>query len=206
MRLRGAVVGAVVLAAAVACSSGDSGGEEPAAASSSAPAPTGSETGPAVPTPTPTPTLPAGCESLLPFTDLDQALGRPLFGETRQVTGVAQASIGRTGRLTCFYGLGKGGRGKAPVEVGVSTYRDAESATQRVAATVAAARGGGATSQTRATVAGQPTVVLGDAAGFTAVLAQGDRTIAVTVLRSLKGRPDRAAVAVAEKVVANWTR
>lgn len=205
MRLGGAVVGAAVLALAAACSSGDPDAEPPAAAPTSA-APSEGDTDPTGPTPTPTPSLPPGCESLLPFTDLDQALGRPLFGETRQVTGVPQASIGRTGRLTCFYGLAKGGRGKAPVEVGVSTYRDAESATKRVAATVASARTGGATSQSQATVAGQPATVLGDAAGFTAVVAQGNRTIAVTVLRSLKGRPDRAAVAVAEKVVANWAQ
>jgi hypothetical protein len=37
------------------------------------------------------------------------------------------------------------------------------------------------------------------------VLAQGRRTLAVTVLRSLKGvYPDKAAVAVAAKVLANW--
>lgn len=203
MRLGGAVVGAAVLALVTACSSGGDDDPPAAAPSSSAPAPSGSG-GSSAPTPTPTPALPPGCETLLPFTDLDRALGRPLFGETRAVEGVAQPSIGRTGRLTCYYGLAKGGRGAAPVEVGVSTYRDADSATKRVTATVAAVRGEGATSQAQATVAGQPTTVLGTKTGFTAVLAQGERTIAVTVLRTVRGNPDRSAVAIAERVVANW--
>lgn len=203
MRLRGAVVGTAVLAVAVACSSGSDPEAPPAAAPTSAPT-TGSS-GPAEPTPTPTPKLPAGCESLLPFTDLDQALGRPLFGETRQIQGVAQPSIGRTGRLTCYYGLPQGGRGTVPVEVGVSTYTDATKAADRVTATIAAARGSGATSQSTATVAGQPATVLGGKTSITVVTAQGDRTVAVTVQRSLQpGRTDRAAVAIAEKVVANW--
>ncbi len=194
-----------MLALAAACSSGDGDAEPTAAAATSTPAPTGSGDASGAPTPTPTPALPPGCESLLPFTDLDQALGRPLFGETRQIKGVAQPSIGRTGRLTCYYGLAKGGRGPIPVEVGVSTYEDAASAAERVTATVAAARGSGATSQANATVAGQPATVLGMPAGFTVVVAQGDRTIAVTVRRTLSRQPDRAAVAVAEKVAANWT-
>lgn len=191
----------VALATATGCSSG---GDEPAAAATSAPAPSASGSTSGTPTPTPTPELPPGCESLLPFTDLDQALGRPLFGGTRFVQGVAQASIGRTGRITCYYGLPK--RGAAPVEVGVSTYIDAESATQRVTATIAAGRTSGTTSESTATVAGQPATVLGNKTGFTVVVAQGNRTIAVTVLRTLGGQPNRAVVAVAEKVAANWTQ
>lgn len=194
----------VALATVTGCSSG---GDEPAAAATtSAPAPSASGSTSATPTPTPTPDLPPGCESLLPFTDLDQALGRPLFGETRVVEGVAQPSIGRTGRITCYYGLPKGGRSAAPVEVGVSTYTDAESATQRVTATIAAGRTSGTTSESTATIAGQPATVLGSKTGFTVVVAQGNRTIAVTVLRTLGGQPNRAVVAVAEKVAANWTR
>lgn len=199
MRLR--IVGIVVAAAAVGCSSG---GDDPVAApSSSAPAATSSA--PASPTPTPTPNLPSGCDSLLPFTDMDQALGRPLFGETRSVRGVAQPSIGRTARLTCQYGLPASGRGAAPVEVGVSTYVDEKSATDRVAATVAGIRtGGGASSQSQVTVAGLPATVVGNRSSFTCVLAKGDRTIAVTVQRSTRGQPDRSAIRIAEKIVANW--
>ncbi len=82
------MVGSAVLAAMASCSSGSDPEAPPAAAPTSA-APAASSD-PATPTPTPTPKLPSGCESLLPFTELDQALGRPLFGETRQIEGVAQ--------------------------------------------------------------------------------------------------------------------
>jgi hypothetical protein len=204
MTLRKVLLGLSVALAAAGCSSGDD--DPAAAATTSAPAASASTATSTAPTPTPTPALPVGCESLLPFTDLDQALGRPLFGETRFVQGVAQPSIGRTGRITCYYGLAKGGRGAAPVEVGASTYKDAESATQRVTATIAAGRSSGTTSETQATIAGQPATVLGSKTGFTVVVAQGDRTIAVTVLRTLRGQPNRAVVAVAEKVAANWTQ
>ena len=199
----GVLSGLVV--ALAACSSGGGGDTPAAAGTTSAPAPTGSDSASGgVPTPTPTPSLPDGCDGLLPFTDLDQALGRPLFGTTVYVEGVAQPSIGRTGRVTCQYGLPKGGKGPAPVEVGVSTYTDADSATKRIAATIAAARGAGATSQAAVTIGGLPGTVLGNKTGFTAVVAQENRTVAVTVLRSTKGHPDKAAAAVADKVLANW--
>jgi hypothetical protein len=204
MTLRRAVPQMLLGLAAVLAAGCTSGGNSQAAGTTSAPAPSASGSTSAAPTPTPTPNLPTGCDELLPFTDLDQALGRPLFGETRYVLGVAQPSIGRTGRVTCQYGLARGGRGPAPVEVGVSTYKDAESATQRVAATVAALRAG-ATSQTTGTVAGQPATVLGGRTGSTAVLAQGNRTVAVSVLRAVGGgKPDKVVLAIAEKVVANW--
>ncbi len=91
-----------------------------------------------------------------------------------------------------------------PLEVGVSTYVDAAKATERVTATIAAARASGASSQTSATVAGQPATVLGTGTAFTVVTAQGDRTVAVTVRRTLGSRPNQAAVTIAEKVLANW--
>lgn len=183
---------------------GCSGDDEPAAPATATPttAPSSGEPEAGTPTPSPTVALPGGCDSLLPFTDLDRALGRPLFGETAFVKGVAQPSINRTGRVTCRYGLPRGGRGAAPVEVGVSTYTDVESATRRVQATVSEQRGQGA-SQADATVSGLPATILGSRTAFTVVLAQGSRTIAVTLLRSLRGNPDRAAVAVAERVLAN---
>ena len=150
------------------------------------------------------PNLPGGCDQMLPFTDLDQALGRPLFGQSRYVLGVAEPSIGRTGRVTCQFGLAANGRGPALLEVGVSTYKDADSAASRVSATVAALRAG-ATSQKTATVAGQPATMIGTKADYNLVVAQGDRTVAVTLSRKLAGvKLDSAAVGVAERVLANW--
>lgn len=205
MTLRGIPVLLGLVVALAACSSG--GSDQPAAAGSPTGSAAPSSSGPesSTPTATPTPSLPGGCDSVLPFTDLDQALGRPLFGSSRYVLGVAEKSIGRTGRVTCQYGLAPNAKGAAPIEVGMSTYKDAASATDRVEATIAALRSG-ATSQAPATVAGQPATVIGSKTAFTAVLAQDDRTLAVTVQRSLKGHPDKAAVAIAAKVLANWGR
>lgn len=200
MRLPQAIPQVLVAIAVVACAAAGctSGGESSAAATTAPPA-SGSSSASATPTPSATAALPTGCDSMLPFTDLDRALGRPLFGETSFTLGLAQPSIGRTGRITCRYGLAKGGRGAAPVEVGVSTYVDTESATERVEATVAQERKQGATYTTE-TVSGLPATLISTRTAFTAVLAQGSRTIAVTVARAWLGR---SALAVAEKVLAN---
>jgi len=190
-----------IAALAAACSSGGSARSQAGATQTAAPTPTGSA---AAPTPTPTPNLPGGCDQMLPFTDLDHALGRPLFGPSRYVLGVAEPSIGRTGRVTCQFGLQPNGRGAAPLEVGVSTYKDADSANERVAATVAALRST-ATSQRSATVAGQQAVLIGTKKDDNLVVAQGDRTVAVTIARTLHvASLDKAAVGVAERVLANW--
>ena len=204
MTLRAVPVLVGLILGLAACTSDGSGSEPPAAAGSPTTSPASSATRSSTPTPTPAPDLPAGCDAVLPFTDLDQALGRPLFGGSRYIVGVAQPSIGRTGRVTCQYGVPTTGKGAAPLEVGMSTYKDAVSATDRVAATIAGLRSG-ATSQQAVTVAGQPTTVIGYKTGVTAVLAQGERTLAVSVSRSISD-PGRAAQAVAEKVLANWGR
>jgi hypothetical protein len=198
MLLRRAFLLVLVGLLGAGCSGGD---DDPDAAATSAP-PSSTASGSATPSPSPTAGLPTGCDSMLPFTDLDRALGRPLFGQTVFTEGVAQPSIGRTGRVTCRYGVARNGRGVPPVEVGVSTYTDIESATRRVQATISQLRSTGAT-QAEATVSGLPATVLGTGTSFTVVLAQGSRTIAVTLQRALGGSPDRAAVAVAERVLAN---
>jgi hypothetical protein len=199
-----AVLAALVLAG---CTSGDGDGGRAAPPATTA-APSGSATGSATPSASPTPDLPDGCEILLPFGDLDEALGRPLFGQSRFTKGVAQPSIGRTGRITCQYGLNAQGKGTPQVEVGISDYTDAEAATKRVQATVAAERGAGAT-QGEATVGGIPATLLGGGKVVTLVLAQGSRTVAVTLQRTLAPslgtgvNLNKAITAVAEKVLAN---
>jgi hypothetical protein len=197
-----------VLIAGLLAAGCSSGGDEPQAAPTTTAAPSGTVSATGSPTPSPTPVLPTGCETLLPFTDLDRALGRPLFGESRFTKGVAQASIGRTARVTCQYGLGRGGTGVAYVEVGISTYTDAEAAAKRVQATISAARGEGAT-QGEATVGGVPATLLGGGKVVTLVLAQGSRTVAVTLQRTLARTLgtgitlNQATTSVAEKVLTN---
>jgi hypothetical protein len=194
----------LLVGSAAACTSGGSDQPQAGASPSSSPAAASGSSG--TPTATPTPNLPGGCDQILPFSDLDQALGRPLFGQSRSVRGVAEPKIGRTGRVTCQFGLAANGRGPAMLEVGVSTYKDADSATDRVAATVAALRAN-ATSQKTATVAGQDATMIGTKTDYNLVVAQDDRTVAVTLSRKLTGvKLDAAAVAVAERVLANWGR
>ena len=151
---------AVPVVAVVLLGAGCSGDDDPPAAAPTSAAPTSGGSGSGSPSASASPAaLPTGCDSLLPFTDLDQALGRPLFGQTVFTKGVAQPSIGRTGRVTCGYGVPNNGRGVPPVEVGVSTYKDVESATSRVEATVSQLRAIGA-SQRAATVSGLPATAL----------------------------------------------
>src|SRR3954453_14248227 len=92
MTVRSVLLGLATVLAVAGCSSGG-GGTPQAAATTTAPAPSGSGDSAGSPTPTPTPNLPAGCDAMLPFTDLDQALGRPLFGATRDIVGVARPLI-----------------------------------------------------------------------------------------------------------------
>jgi hypothetical protein len=198
LRLASPLVLVVLLGAG--CSGG---GEAPETAPTSAPpasSASGSPSGSA--SASPAADLPTGCDSMLPFTDLDRALGRPLFGQTVFTKGVPQPSIGRTGRVTCGYGIPRTGKGPPPVEVGVSTYTDIESATRRVQATISSLRSAGAT-QADATVSGLPATVLGTGTSLTLVLAQGSRTVAVTVQRTLHTDHDRALVAIAERVLDN---
>jgi hypothetical protein len=190
-----------IAALTAACTSGGSDRPQAGGTQTAAPSATGSA---ATPTATPTPNLPAGCDQMLPFTDLDQALGRPLFGQSRYVLGVAEPAIGRTGRVTCQFGLAANGHGPALLEVGVSTYKDADSATSRISASVVALRAN-ATSQKTATVAGQQATMVGTKTDYNLVVAQGDRTVAVTLSRKLTGvKLDSAAVHVADRVLANW--
>ena len=73
-----------------------------------------------------------------------------------------------------------------------------------MAATVAALRAT-ATSQRGATVAGQQAVLIGTKTDDNLVVAQGNRTVAVTIARTLHvASLDDATVGVAEKVLANW--
>jgi hypothetical protein len=130
------------------------------------------------------PTLGGECEDLLPVSTVDDALGRPVFGRTAFVRGVAEPNIGRLTYLNCRYGLAAPVKGKpAPqplVEIGISLYNSASQASTRVQGTVADYRTHGA-SQQDAAVGNDPATILLGYGSPTLVLAEGPRTIAVTV-------------------------
>jgi hypothetical protein len=165
----------------------------------------GSATSTATPTPSAAP-LPASCGELLPLLDLDQALGFPLVGRTAYIEGVAEPKINRLGRVTCRYGLQTlpGNKTSPPrMELGVSVYTDAESATKRVDATVLDARSRGAAPK-QVQVGGHPgTVLLG--AGFQELVVAADtRTLALSFAGGLiRGDPSPRLLAVAELALKN---
>jgi hypothetical protein len=134
--------------------------------------------------------LPGTCDSLLPAAAVDNALGRSLGGQTAFVVGLPEKNIGRLGYLNCRYGLANGSPGTdagavAKAEIGVSLYKDAQSAAARIPATVDDYVAHGATSSTTQ-VDGLPATVLtgGAGAGYadpTLVVASGQRTVAVSM-------------------------
>lgn len=134
--------------------------------------------------------LPGTCADLLSLGTIEDALGHPVPGKIAFVVGLPDASTGRLTYLDCRYGITSAG-GTPGIEIGVNLYRTPAKAAARIAPTVSdfTAHGAAATS---ATVAGRPATVLlgglGSGYGPTVVLADGQRTIAVT-LQKAAGKP-----------------
>lgn len=155
---------------------------------------------------TPSSTEPASlggrCDSLLPVTTIDDALGRPVLGKTSDILGVAEPNIGRLTYLNCRYGIGATVKGKpAPtpgVEIGISLYNSVAQAARRVQGTVEDYRTHGATAQSAA-VNQLPATILVGYGGPTIVVAAGPRTVAVTVdAKLIAGAPTSGLVALAK--------
>jgi hypothetical protein len=127
--------------------------------------------------------LPTDCTLLLTHGTVNRALGKAVTGKTIYIKGVAEARIGRTGRVTCRYGV----KGKSiPIEAGISGYRTASQASTRVRVTVAAERDAGARVST-ATIGGQPATILLGKNGSLLVYRDSNRTVAVTLDRGVGG-------------------
>jgi hypothetical protein len=143
---------------------------------------------------------------VLPLLDLDQALGFPLVGRTAYIEGVPEPKINRLGRVTCRYGLQTlpGNKTSPPkMELGVSVYTDAESATKRVDATVLDARSKGAAPR-QVQVNGRPGTILLGAGVQELVAAVDTRTLALNFARGLvRGDPTPRLLAVAELALKN---
>jgi len=127
------LVGLVVLAGC----SGSPDAAPVVVATSSAPPP--SAPAPAT-TAAPVYELPQGCSGLLSLRQIDAALGTPLPGETTFTVGTGQPEIGRTGRITCGFGVVPATEDAAAadplMQLSVFTYTDAQAAADRVDATV----------------------------------------------------------------------
>lgn len=152
------------------------------------------------PTPSAMPTaLPGTCDTLLPLPVVADALGHSVPGQTAFVVGVAEADIGRLSYLNCRYGL-TGAQAPPKIEIGISLYRSADDAAQRIPATVDDFTAHGATAAA-VTVDGVPGQLLlggsGTGYGPTIVLASGQRTVAVTLAPNASADPRKDLTALA---------
>ncbi|MFI9011697.1 hypothetical protein ACIGNX_31120 [Actinosynnema sp. NPDC053489] len=89
--------------------------------------------------------LPDDCALVVPVEVVHQRLGRELPGEPMTIIGLPEPSLGRTGKIDCYYGVAdKQAVATSPVIVGLATYTDEATAAGRVTESVDAERGEGA--------------------------------------------------------------
>jgi hypothetical protein len=89
--------------------------------------------------------LPENCDEIVPGDQINQALGQELPGEGQQIVGVPEESVGRTGKIDCYYGIPPGKQiSAAMLIVGLATYTDELTARNRVTDSIEAERTDGA--------------------------------------------------------------
>lgn len=167
-------------------------GEAPPAAVPATSTPTSAPTSTpsAAPTTTAAPTyqLPATCAGLFTLVQLDDALGARLPGSSTYVVGAPEPAIGRTGRVTCGFGVtpatATAGASDPLLEVSVFTYTDGTAAADRVAAITAAQEGQGVPGAP-ATVPGAQAVLFTTPADTTLVATVAERTVSLTLVPGL---------------------
>ncbi|HEU5334227.1 MAG TPA: hypothetical protein VFU73_15710 [Actinocrinis sp.] len=106
--------------------------------------------------------LPKTCTAILTEANLQTAFGSPQSGDNDYGTYAPLPSIGRTGRVTCGFGIGideMGNPTDAAVTVSVITYTTAQEALTRLNATIGSSVGRGSASQP-ASVGGHPATIL----------------------------------------------
>ncbi|HEY0169143.1 MAG TPA: hypothetical protein VGB75_19015 [Jatrophihabitans sp.] len=191
---------------------GTGGDASSTSASASTSAPSSASTSAARPSATATakgePSLGGRCEDLLSVGAVNIALRRTVIGRTAFVLGVAEPDIGRLTYLNCRYGLSAPVKGKpAPqpqVEIGVSLYESAAQAARRVQATVENYRLNGAGDRPARVGSARGTMLSGYGLP-TLVVADGPRTVAVTVTPKLLTPGSTAELASLAKAVLDAT-
>ena len=106
--------------------------------------------------------LPKTCSSILSDQDLTSAFGSPQVGDTSYGNYAPLPTIGRTGRVTCGFGISvdqSGNEGQPVVTVSVITYDQASRAIERVADDVHSTVAKGAVAHP-AVVNGHPATIL----------------------------------------------
>ncbi|WP_146605064.1 hypothetical protein [Jiangella anatolica] len=139
--------------------------------------------------PTSTTGVPELCGDLASAGDVAQILQVPMQGETVRVyNDEFLPDSGRTGRLTCSYGVPEVPEGQTPpptpppvpLEIAVSGYTDAETAAGRIESTVDDAQAAGSV-VTAQPVAGHDGFLLSDAEDVSFVVAADVRTYVITL-------------------------
>lgn len=163
-----------------------------AGAAPAAPSPTPTPIASSTPAPTttaaPTYELPATCAGLLTGSQLEAALGARLPGTSTYVVGAPEPGIGRTGRVTCGFGVTPAtqtaGASDPLLEVSVFTYRDAAAATDRLEVLTSAQEAQGVPAGP-ATVTGAQAVLFAGPADTTLVAVLAERTVSLTLVPGL---------------------
>lgn len=195
--VRGVTLIAVGVAAGgllVGCGQKSDSNPQPPPSSSGTPSSTASGSGSATPSATGSPfALPESCADILTLDELDTAAGKPLPGQTLYIKGQAEPKIKRTGRVTCRYGVRKiGARTAIPLEIGVSAYSDATSATDRIEFTINSQRNQGAQATEFDAGEGVKGTVLITGDNSTAVFAKGTATVAISLTKDSGLTGDKA--------------
>lgn len=184
--------------------------------SSPQPPPTSTSASPVPPSSSgpPEPVLPQGCSQLLPLGTLQQAIGKPLGGQVTYLRAAPVPQSGRTGRVTCDYGVtvaapsAPAGASATPtpagpglVQVSYITYVDAKTAADRVQLTVQ--HDSQAATLHDAAVAGKKAYVLLGKDSNELLMADGASTYVVVMVPSVlpADRAPAALQAMAEAMV-----
>ena len=160
----GAIVGLLgLLGALAACSTGGTPQHVASIKSAAAASPSASLMYDPVSGPIePASALPKTCSSILSDQDLTSAFGSPQVGDTSYGNFAPLPTIGRTGRVTCGFGIfvdQSGNSGQPVVTVSVITYDQASRAIERVADDVHSTVAKGASAHP-AVVNGHPATIL----------------------------------------------
>ena len=148
--------------------------------------------------------LPGTCDTLLDDGSVFDAAGiKPLAGSDAFVVGKPDPVIHRLAYLNCRYGVtGKGAAATPAIEVGVSLYATSTDATERIAATVDDYTAHGASVSTTQVLGQRASMITGGSgAGYdvpTLVVADGQRTVAVSIDKTVTMRITDAAVGIAK--------
>jgi len=174
------VAGLVLVGCGADAESGGSTGPDPGS--------TGQSSATAVQTTTPAAfVLPENCSALLSLDAIDAGLGVRITGTTNYLVGVPEPGIGRTGRVTCSYGVipNADGTSSAPLlQASVFTYDSIESAIDRVDTVVSQGRNAGNRTQD-VPVGDYAGVLIVSVAEATLVVAVEDRNYAITLAPGL---------------------